>query len=108
MRAKMLEIRDKGTFVPALAVRLESRRVAEGYLLGRAGFVRGRSWTLLIHLTGLRVQWDPVGWGDRTMQAAHRYVELMFDELEPGEVVDVEHVLGETETAKGSEREQTT
>lgn len=38
MTAKTIEIRDRGTFVPALAIRLEPTNEADRYLLGRAGY----------------------------------------------------------------------
>ena len=38
------------------------------------------------------------------MPIAHNYVLDHFDELEDGDVVDVEFILGETEVKKTSER----
>lgn len=40
MVSKIIEIRDSGTFIPALAIRLGSPNEAERYLLARSGFGR--------------------------------------------------------------------
>lgn len=38
------------------------------------------------------------------MVEAHRYIESYFDKLNSGDVIDVEHILGETKEPKVSER----
>ena len=111
MESKTFEIRDKGTFLPVLAVRLNPNTEQDRYLLARAGFgsegeSQGR-FIMLIRLTGGRhaADYDVHSWGDRTMQAAHRFIEKEWATLETGAVIDVEFVLGETRTAKISESE---
>lgn len=110
MRAKTIEIRDKATFIPALAIRLDPVNARDRWLLARAGFGRTAEaqggYTLLVHLSNLQIRYDWASWTNRTMQEAHRYVHKMFDELEPGEVVDVEYILGFTNRPKASEREE--
>ena len=40
MTSKIIEIRDDGTFIPALAIRLGSPNERERHLLARSGFGR--------------------------------------------------------------------
>lgn len=51
MESKIIEIRDSGTFIPALAVRLGSSDERERYLLARSGFgllaCDGDAWSTL-------------------------------------------------------------
>lgn len=100
MTTKLLEIRDRHTFIPALAIQVSG---ADGYLLRRAGFESPMVY--LIALATQRCQYDPFSWGNRTMNTAHQYIEAHWDALADGDVVDVEFVLGETPTPKRSERE---
>lgn len=106
METKTIEIRDSATFIPALAVRMGLDNTGDEYLLGRAGF-KGllTEYILLVHLESMRIQYDPFGWGDRTMNTAHQYIQAHYDELYPGAVVDVEFILGERSAPKLSERE---
>ena len=102
---KLIEIRDKGTFIPAMAVRVTNDGTEATYLIRRAGWQSGGVY--LFSLTGGRpCNYDPYDWCDRTFKAAHHYIEQHFDELESGAVVDVEFVLGETAAPKVSEREE--
>lgn len=57
----------------------------------------------LIMLATERCAYDPYDWGDRTMTVAHQYIESNFDQLNNGDVVDVEFILGETSVPKRSE-----
>lgn len=99
MTSKLLEIRDKGTFIPALAIQVSGE---DGYLMRRAGFQ-----SPMIYLIALATQkcgYDPYGWGNCTMSAAHQYIEAQWDTLQNGDVVDVEFILSETMTPKVSEQ----
>lgn len=98
MKIKQLEIRDKGTFIPALAIEVSG---SDGYLLRRAGF--GSSLVILIHLEGMKCNYDPYEWGNRTMTEAHNYIQNSWNSLNDGDVVDVEFVLGEAAHPKTSE-----
>lgn len=106
MKTKTLEIRDRATFIPTLAIQISG---ADGYLIRRAGFAVEHPYVILIKLTDIEAQYDPFGWDTRarTMPTAHRYICDHFDELENGDVVDVEFIEGETERPKRSERETT-
>jgi hypothetical protein len=106
---KIVEIRDRMTFVPALAVRLEPTSERERYLLAAGGFgieaVEQAGYVLLTKLVSSRSAWDPFDWGDRTMTTAHAYLIEHWASVETGQVIDVEFILGETEAPKTPEGE---
>jgi hypothetical protein len=99
VRPKLLEIRDSGTFIPAMAVLVSG---ADGYLMRRAGFENPMVY--LVALATQKCAYDPWGWGGgRTMNVAHRYIEANWTALKDGDVVDVEFILGLTPAPKISE-----
>jgi hypothetical protein len=99
MQTKLLEIRDKGTFIPALAIQVDG---GDGYLLRRAGF-GSHPLVILVHLEGMKCAYDPYDWGNRTMNEAHNYIQNSWESLKDGDVVDVQFVIGETAFPKLSE-----
>lgn len=111
METKTFEIRDRGTFMPFLAVRLLPSCEADRYLFARAGYtlqpVTQGEYVILINIegNGVNAQYDPYGWpgGARTVPAAHQYIIDHWSELESGAVIDVEFILGETKEQKISE-----
>jgi hypothetical protein len=94
-RVKLLEIRDRATFIPAMAIRVSG---ADGYLMRRAGFKSPMVY--LVALATERCCYDPYNWGNRTMKGAHLFIAEHFDELKDGDVVDVEFILGESTAPK--------
>ena len=107
MITKMFEIRDRATFIPVLAIKLNPGCEPDRYLLARAGYVHASEYVLLVKIDGGKgsSNCDPYGWGaTRTMQVAHLYIIKHFISLNSGDVVCVEHILGERETPKISER----
>jgi hypothetical protein len=109
MITKTFEIRDRLTFLPALAIRLEPGSEADRFILGRAGFGTSSDsqgvFILLIKLTDNKTEYGSAEWNDRTMTVAHRFIDANFDDLESGSVIDVEYILGETKEPKKSERQ---
>ena len=109
MKTKTIEIRDRMTTIPALAVQLLPTCEADRTLLARAGYglnpFEQQRYILLMRLGGENntVTSDPFHWGDRTMQAAHQHIIDHWGEISSGDVVDVEFILGETDTPKESE-----
>ncbi len=106
---KLIEIRDRMTFLPALAVRLDPSCEADRYLAARAGFgtrpEQQREYIILTKLVGNMATSDPHDWNDRTMNVAHCYLLEHFAEVPDGGVVDVEFILGETAAPAASERD---
>lgn len=106
MEQKWIEIRDAGTFIPALALRFTGDA---HYLAERAGFGTDTPYVVLVNLAKIQAEYDSFSWRDgRTMGAAHRWLEEHWDEQIDGGVLDVEYLLGERETPKVSERLTTT
>lgn len=103
MIMKCLEVRDRATFIPVVAINTVPANEGQRYLLRRAGYSSGGT-IILVNLNDCRASNDPHEWGGRTMPAAHVYIEMHFQELVDGAVVDVEFILGETKEPKRSER----
>lgn len=110
MTCKTVEIRDRGTFIPALAIRLDPSDERDRYLLGRSGFgttpeAQG-SYVLLVNLVK-DAPYDAFGHGPaRTLGVVHRHLLAHFDDVPNGAVVDVEFLLGESAEPKSSEAER--
>ena len=108
MTLKLFEIRDSMTFIPVAALRLDSINVIpeELWLLGRGGFRHDSESVFVMKLQTGGGEYDPFRWdcSSRTMQVAHLYIEEHFAELNSGDVVDVEFIMGLTKQPKISER----
>lgn len=107
MKTRILEVRDIGTHIPVMAIKMEPDTKIEKYYFARSGgFYAGCSSVMLIMLYKPEAQYDPFAWGGaaRTMKTAHEYIRDNFDRLKDGDVVDVEYILEETTKPKISER----
>lgn len=116
MISKVIEIRDAGTFIPALAISLGSHMERERYLLARSGFgldfETQSEYIVLAKINGgepCACHIDPFAWGQnpRTMFVTHMYLlnrhaecesvvkkHEGFNSLPEGAVIDVEYILG--------------
>jgi hypothetical protein len=107
---KILEIRDEGTHIPVMAMRmLAENDVQDYYVHGRCGHPRDGHSIVVMHLDNMRAtndpyQWPDLGMGRRTMGSAHDYIINHFDELKDGDVVDVRVILGEAKESVPSDR----
>lgn len=114
METKTFEIRDRATFIPAIAIRLSPSCEEDRYLLARAGYGRAAEdqgeYVLLGRIAGgedMRFNHDPYAWGmSRTMVYAHEHIRKNWASLVSGQVICVEHLLGERPEPKKSEREE--
>lgn len=115
MQVKILEIRDRGTFIPALCVDINPDRLGltqqnlvQRFYMRRLGYpCDGRPNIIMTHLTGgYYATNDPYGWprDTRTFPVAHNYIIENWEMLHDGDVVDVEFILKETKEPKLSER----
>lgn len=108
MEVKTFEVRDAGTFIPCIAIRLNPATEKDRYLIGRAGYGQSAEaqgeYVIFGALAADReFRYDPMVWGNRTMCAAHAHVRRNWRELESGSVVDVQFLKGETSEPKKSE-----
>lgn len=109
METKILEIRDEGTCIPVLCIQMASTDLIQHYYLRRAGYPEDGSSIMVMFLSNGKATNDPYEWQDlkqgaRTMPNAHHYILDHWYDLEDGDVVDVQHILGETSEPKVSER----
>lgn len=114
MIVKALEIRDRGTFISAMAIKMVPARgefEEERYLLARSGYGPDPTADPCVVLCRMEAAgidrnatYDPYSWGNRTMKVAHSHIVEHFDELRSGDVIDVEFLLGEAPEPKTSER----
>lgn len=109
MQIKVLEVRDRRTFIPVICIKPIADNEGQRYLLRCDGYAADASETRVIVIKNqcYAVSYDPYKWSEnpRTMRAAHMCIEANWERLRDGDVVDVEHYLGETKTKKVSERE---
>ena len=108
METIMLEIRDRATTIPALAVVMCATQEEERRLLARAGFPidSGNPLVMLMRLEDQEAHCDAFAWNrgrGRTMHEAHLWIQQHHEELVNGDVVDVEYILGESAAPKKSE-----
>jgi len=115
MEIKLIELRDRGTFIPVMAIRLTWRDLIERFLLRRAGFgdeqiapesPSQEPYVIMCSLVNgdLGAHYDPYNWkNQRTFGTAHRYLIQYWNVIQSGQVVDVEFILGETTEPKQSE-----
>lgn len=106
MITKLFEIRDRATFFSVFATLMEPTNGGNAYLLRRVGFGLGSNLVMVGRCDGGKAHYDVYEQnnGARTMMEAHRYIQDHFDELKDGDVIDVEFILGESDTKKISER----
>lgn len=106
MKTKLLEIRDKGTFIIVLCTDMNPDNDVQRWALRQYGYsCDGQSNIMVTHATGERMASnDPFFWNDRTWAVAHSFITKNWDDLADGDVVDVEFILGETEVEKISQR----
>lgn len=110
MRSKLFEVRDRATFIPVMATRLNPKADAtsltnERYLLQRAGFSGNEPdpFVLLVKLTSFECHAAPHHWKPGTIADAHEFIADHWDELTTGDVIDCEFIRGESDYPKGSE-----
>jgi hypothetical protein len=119
MRVKLLEVRDRGTCMPCFAFKpneakedhendaYAKQHIVESFLVGRSGYGGNCDAVVFGSLVDPnRCQYDPYSWphdGARTLKAAHHYVSENWGDIESGDVIDVELILGESTMKKTSE-----
>lgn len=96
MEIKCFEVRDRNTCIPVLAIKMVANTPVETAYLRRYGFPKKPPYAVvMMRLDDQRASSDPYHWGDRTHQMAHNFIYDKFDDLRPGQVVDVRVILGE-------------
>jgi len=102
LAVKIFEVRDEGTCMPVIAVKVRADNPAFGLrrqnkLIQRAGWGFGEG-VYFVPMCGGEAQRDPYSWkNSRTKRVAHQYIANCFDALEDGAMIDVKKILGEGE-----------
>jgi hypothetical protein len=112
MNIKLFEVRDRGTFIPVMAIKLQPENDQHQYLLSTSGFGESAEqqgkYVMLLPLTGGsgKRATDHYAFArpGRTMKEAHDHIIFNFDDLEDGAVIDVEFILEEVDQPKQSQR----
>jgi hypothetical protein len=111
METKTFEIRDEGTFIPVLAIRLNPENNADRFLLAQSGYGRTPAeqgkYVIMMPLNDVSMAtYDPfkIDRPGGTYFVAYEYIKKNFETLESGAVVDVEFIKGLTPAPKISER----
>lgn len=109
MKVKLFEVRDAATFLPVMAIKPITRDELERFLMARSGFGTTSEdhaeYVFLFRLQGGQVNYDIYEWGgSRTMAVAHKYIIENWEKLMSGDLICVEHILGERSEPKTSER----
>ena len=107
MQIKCLEIRDAGTFIPVICLHPTPDNESQRYLLRRDGYSGSQDEQCIIMVDAQcrGCAYDPYDWNDRTKQTAHNYIRDHWHTITDGDVIDVQYILGESDTIKVSERE---
>lgn len=106
---KFFEIRDRGTFIPAVATRYRVAAVTDSSirdhrLLKRSGWGYDHPPVTLTHLSSRKASADPHEWcRGRTMKVAHSHIIESWGELKSGQVIDVQVILGEMKKPAASQ-----
>lgn len=103
MRIKMIEIRDEGTCIAAIAIQMIAGSYLEERFLSREGYPKDGSSITLMKLHDQKATNDPDEWEGRTMAVAHDYIIKNWFLIKSGQVVDVEVILGKTKIPKVAE-----
>jgi hypothetical protein len=115
VEVKLVELRDRATFIPMIAVKLTHRGAAEAYLLRAAGFgdtqidplkdPSVQPYVVLVNLVKDEAHWDAFQWSNRrSFTPVHFWLINNWDSFTSGDVLDVEYILKEVAEPKQSQR----
>lgn len=107
VEVKTFEIRDTATFIPVMCIRGNVQEIEQPdlYLFRRSGWGADQVFTYMFCLGGYgpcNYNWSC--WDGETRQIAHRHIEMNWDQLRSGDVIDVQFILGNSAEPKESER----
>jgi len=106
MITRVIEIRDEGTRIMALAIKMEAANRLEEQALRCYGYPRDGSAIVLMNLNDQKASSDPYSevWnGSRTMRAAHAWITEHWDDFREGDVIDCRFIAGTASAPARSE-----
>lgn len=111
MDCKVFELRAPATLIVLLAIKLGVYNEAERYLVSRSGYGRNNNdfnrYIMLFPIDGGGESFattDPYKHGIAEMRIAHQYIRENFDQLDDGQVIDIEFITGKVDYPKTPER----
>lgn len=105
MNIKKFELRDRATYIPVIAIRaFDYDGFKESWFFGSSGYRSGDVLLIPIQAPWLssRCSEEQRGLNGRTLKFAHDYIEKNWTDLEDGQVIDVEYILGEKDSPSKS------
>jgi hypothetical protein len=106
MELKAVEILDRLTSIPALAIKMSaSNNSRVNAILSQAGYYGPYPPVLLVRLADAKATSDPYSWENPlsyTMRPAHIWIGENFDAMENGAAIDAEFLRGETSEPRQS------
>lgn len=105
---KIVEIRDRATFIPAMAIKMVPDGEIEEFLFKQTGYRNGTC-ILLIAIEApwyAARHWDDWKGNERTMPTAHKWIEDNWNSITPCQVIDVEYILKEVDKPCDSSRQE--
>ena len=106
IECKKLEIRDRGTTIPVMAIRVIGDNPYDMSFMIHSGFSTDYPDVFLMRYDEVcECNYDPFKWqsGARTLKEAHFWIRENYDLIKDYDVVDVEYILGESTKPKISE-----
>lgn len=106
--AKMVGVHDRCTYKPMAVLRLSPENEREARILRRAGFgARPEEYAFFYDMDDGECTYDPFKLTDQMTcgEAARHIREISFDALDPGALIDCEHLRGEAERPMRFEEE---
>ena len=107
MKIKLFEVRSSCTFIGIMATKVGATNQAEQYLLKRAGYYDSAENAIIVQELdgGIRPSTsDAYKQESNDIKEAHKYINLHFDELESGDVIDLEFISGKTSEPRIAQR----
>lgn len=109
MICKVFEVRSPATMIAILAIKLSAHNDQERRLLCHSGFgINGYSFSRYFIVfpidggTG-HASTDPYDHKSHELRVAHIYIQKHFDDMENGEVIDIDYIEGNTLAPKTSD-----
>ena len=107
MKSKIFEIRDGSFYIPVLATATNMENcdyLVEAYHWKYANYKQYSPLVIVTQINSnpLKSAYSPDEWTSKTMQIAHEYIEENFNDLKSGAVIDIQYILGETNTKRKS------
>lgn len=104
LKAKVLEILDRATYIPVIATDIFSGEAQESRHTRRLGFnPLNRNKIIITRFDPIRTLYNVYDEPNTRTREAYRYIQDHFDKLKSGDVIDIEYLLGETSMPKLSD-----